>query len=275
MDSDQTLLASDMDGTLIPAEPDPEHLLAIEVFASEVAARRSLRLAYVTGRRLDSAVRGIGHFGLPVPESLACDVGTSIYHRSSNGERFEPDMEYREVMRTALGAGSADEIRRLLADIPGLALQPEVDQTMFKASFDFPVERRAEVVAVVKERLAERTVAVVVSLDPLGGVGLLDVLPAGVGKNTAVDHLSARIGIDRDRLLYAGDSGNDLAAMLDGHRVTVVSNADVEMLSTLREEAERRGVLESIYFARRPFAAGVIEGCRHWGVFTDSQPING
>jgi HAD superfamily hydrolase (TIGR01484 family) len=265
MEPDETLLASDMDGTLIPAERDPTHREAIEHFGREVASHPALRLVYVTGRRLDSALRGIQSFGLPTPESLACDVGTSVYHRTDDG--FQPDVEFREAMEAALGAASADEIRRLLAEVPGLTLQPDVDQTTFKASFDFQIERRAEVVGIVTERLADRTVAVVVSLDPLGGVGLLDVLPAGVAKNTAVDWLSERAGVDRSGLLYAGDSGNDLAAMLDGHRVTVVANADEEMRSTLRLEAERRGVLDAIYFARRPFAAGVLEGCRHWGVF--------
>jgi hypothetical protein len=59
--------------------------------------------------------------------------------------------------------------------------------------------------------------------------------------------------------------------MLDGYRVIVVGNAPASLKSTLREEATKRGILGRLYFAEAPYAGGVLEGCRHWGLFDDER----
>ena len=94
----------------------------------------------------------------------------------------------------------------------------------------------------------------------------MDILPAGVAKDTAIRHLHDRLDLDEASLYYAGDSGNDVAAMLSGYRVIVVGNTPSELKAVLTSEAERRGILDRLYFAEAPYAAGVLEGCRHWGL---------
>jgi hydroxymethylpyrimidine pyrophosphatase-like HAD family hydrolase len=95
--------------------------------------------------------------------------------------------------------------------------------------------------------------------------GLLDVLPAEIAKDYAVRYLHDRSGVDEDHLVYAGDSGNDRAAMLTGFRVIVVGNADEELKKDLGIESVAQGIAERIYFAEHPYARGVLEGLRHFG----------
>ena len=68
-------------------------------------------------------------------------------------------------------------------------------------------------------------------------------------------------------MVFAGDSGNDRAAILSGVRAVVVGNAGDDLRDGLRREAERRGLGERIHFSEAPYAAGVVEGCRYFGLF--------
>ena len=82
----------------------------------------------------------------------------------------------------------------------------------------------------------------------------------------AVRYLHDTLGLDQDRLVYAGDSGNDRAAMLSGFNVIVVANALDTLKATIREQAETLGLDHRIYFAKTPYAHGVLEGCRRFGI---------
>jgi hydroxymethylpyrimidine pyrophosphatase-like HAD family hydrolase len=72
--------------------------------------------------------------------------------------------------------------------------------------------------------------------------------------------------VDEEHLVYAVDSGNDRAAMLTGYRVIVVANADDTLKNALPAESDARGIADRIYFAEHPYARGVLEGLRHFGV---------
>ena len=261
------LLAADMDGTVIPLEDAPSHRQAVASFRAAVESRPDLLLAYVTGRDLDRARKGIREWGLPTPDILATDVGTAV-HRW-NGDAFEPDPEYAHLMREAMGGISPDEIRGLLAREPGLRPQEHDRQGPHKVSFYVALDQAGPILL---ERLRRRLevsgarVNLVYSVDGVAGVGLLDILPQGVAKDSAVRFLHDRTGVAEERLLYAGDSGNDEAAMVAGYRVIVVGNAPESLKDRLRQRAGTGGVEDRLYFAREPYAAGVLEGLGHWGV---------
>jgi hypothetical protein len=57
------LLASDLDGTLIPLERDAQRLREVEELVRALAASEDLRLAYVTGRHLALAQAGPPRIG--------------------------------------------------------------------------------------------------------------------------------------------------------------------------------------------------------------------
>jgi len=258
------LLASDLDGTLIPLERDAQRLREVEELVSAIEASENLMLAYVTGRHLSLAQAGIEDIGLPSPDWFVCDVGTSVYRRTNGG--YEPDEEYRRAMRTAFGGLSGDDLRAAIGAVEGLELQEEEKQGEFKVSY-YTRGRPEPFVETVQSRLdaANAKVNLVASHDPLTDRGLLDVLPAGIAKDFAVRYLHDHSGVDEQHLVYAGDSGNDRAAMLTGYRVIVVGNADAALKQDLAIESAARGITDRICFAKHPYARGVREGLRHFG----------
>lgn len=265
MNEEAYLLASDLDGTLIPPAGVEGDGGVAELRAA--LHSRAGMLAYVTGRHLRLALRGIELHGLPMPHVLVCDVGTSLYLRREGG--WEPDAGYRARMLSALGSARPAALRDRLARVAGLRLQEPEKQAEFKLSYYAPVGPEGEALAREAGDLLRETggsVNVVYSVDPVQGTGLIDVLPAGVAKDTAVRYLHDRSGIPEERLVYAGDSGNDRAAMLSGFNVVVVGNAPDAFKEAIRSEAEGLGIGSRVYVADTSYARGVLEGCRHFGV---------
>jgi HAD superfamily hydrolase (TIGR01484 family) len=253
-----------LDGTLIPLERDAQRLREVAELVDAFQASEELLLAYVTGRHLSLAHAGIEELGLPAPDWFVCDVGTSVYRRTNGG--FEPDSEYRQAMRAAFGGLVGDDIRVAIGAVAGLELQEEDKQAEFKVSY-YTRGQPEPFVETVLSRLgsARASVNVVASYDAVAERGLLDVLPASIAKDYAVRYLHEQSGVEEQHLVYAGDSGNDRAAMLSGYRVIVVGNADETLKNDLRVESADRNIAERIYFAEQPYARGVLEGLRHFG----------
>lgn len=260
------LLACDLDGTLLPLDDTDRSLRAVRAFTAAVsAARPGWRLAYVTGRHLELALEGVEAVGLPAPDYLACDVGTTVYRAENGG--WAPDPAFRALMREAMGDADADAVRRHLAGVEGLEPQEPARQGDFKASFVFPWRERARIerAVVLGLRRAEARGRLVVSRDALDGRGLLDVLPQGGSKDRAVRHLADALDIPPERVVFAGDSGNDRDALLAGWGGVLVGNASDELRAEIRREARRLGVEARVHLARAPFAEGVLEGVRALG----------
>lgn len=255
----RTLLASDLDGTLIPLERTPDRLQEVRELVSAIEAVPGLRLAYVTGRHLELARTGIAEIGLPEPDWFVCDVGTSVYQRTELG--YVADERYRDAMRLAFGGLTGVEVEQAIGSLEGISLQEAEKQAEFKVSY-YTDGRHEGFVDAVQARLdtAGAKVSLVASFDPVSHRGLLDILPAGVAKDYAVQYLQERTGIEQGELIYAGDSGNDRAAMLSGYKAIVVGNAD----ASLKRDLAAQAAPNRIYFARHPYAAGVQEGLRHF-----------
>lgn len=256
----RTLLASDLDGTLIPLERTPKRLAEVHALANVLAP---LGLAYVTGRHLSLGLEGIADVGLPQPDWFVCDVGTSVYRRA--GDHYEIDQDYRSLMREALGGLTGPELVEALGELDGIWLQEAEKQAEFKVSF-YTEGRHEGFVDMVRDRLAAvgARANLVASFDPVSKRGLLDLLPENVAKDSAVRHLTEVAGVGLDGVIYAGDSGNDLAAMLSGVRAIVVGNADEALKTDLIALAAKRALSDRIYFASKPYAAGVHEGLLHF-----------
>ncbi len=267
MSDPSALLASDMDGTVIPLELTPQREAELREFREAVEGVRGLILAYVTGRGLALAEKGLGEFSLPLPDHLVCDVGTSVYRRGPRG--FEVDEGYAELMRETLAGLDFHEVRRHLEPVGHLLLQPEERQTEFKLSYHLPGDRdHREVMAEVRDHLGGLggRVQAVYSVGAPSGTGLLDLLPRGAAKDSALRYLHRLTGVDAGTVVYAGDSGNDLAALLAGYRGIVVANAGADLLEDLEARRLDGGFPGEIHFATYPYARGVLEGCRHFGI---------
>lgn len=268
MDKD-SLLASDMDGTVIPLDKRAERALEIEQFNRLIAGRRNIALAYVTGRHLQLGLAGVAQHGLPVPDIFVCDVGTTIYRKQQ--KTWQPDAVYRRELQESWQGLTGPEIAGLLNTVELLTAQEDERQQEFKQSYY--VSRRQDpeqVCAIIRETLAGQGIRanIIYSVDTLKDIGLVDVLPGIAAKDYALAYLRQSLGLARDRIVYAGDSGNDLLAFVSGFNAIVVQNTAAAVKDEVRRLAREKDIEANIFFAPSKFVAGVMEGCFHFKLFT-------
>jgi len=108
------------------------------------------------------------------------------------------------------------------------------------------------------------------SVDPFNGDGLIDVLPRNVDKAYALRWLSQKEGFFQEAMIFAGDSGNDLAALTDGSLAVLVGNASDSVKNQARSRMDESGRSDLLYISRAASTSGVLEGCAYFGVTFDS-----
>ena len=268
--SEALLLCSDLDRTLIPNGPAPESDGARDRFATLVA-RPEVTLAYVTGRDRSLVARSMREFRLPWPKFVIGDVGTAIYSTTDG------DWRLWESWRSSLARVWSDEIRHalvdLLADVSALRLQETSKQSEFKISYYLDSELTAEpLLTSIRRRIEEARLPVrsVFSQDD-EGTGLLDLLPIGAGKRSAIEFLLRQAGFDVERTVFAGDSGNDVEVLASPIRGVLVANAAEDVRRRVLEAASSHDLMDRLYLARGDFlgmngnySAGILEGLAHF-----------
>ncbi|AKJ64233.1 HAD-IIB family hydrolase [Kiritimatiella glycovorans] len=262
------LLASDMDGTALPSRDDAAGHRAAKALARALHASPSTTFACVTGRSLALALEALNRYPLPRPRYIAGDVGTTVHEYREGAWSENPD--YAGQMQRAMGGVRAADLAHLADDLTGLSLQEPEKQARWKCSFYVDAQCSHQKVCDEVRRVLRgkgAQVQLVYSRDLTDGTGLIDLLPSGVTKDTAVRFLRRRLGVADENLVYAGDSGNDLAAFLGGWCAVVVANTPDDVRAALDTAVrENRIRPERIYYAARPCTEGVIEGARHFGV---------
>jgi HAD superfamily hydrolase (TIGR01484 family) len=149
-----------------------------------------------------------------------------------------------------------DRIAELVSSL-GYRAHDEIYQTPAKASFSVPRgEDQDKLIAALKVAgLPFQAIA--------SGSDDLDILPPGAGKDSAASHLAAAFGIPSARVVAAGDSANDLAMFNSAACAIAVGNARPELLRAMP--------VDKSYHAHDLYAAGVLEGLRHFGILASED----
>lgn len=247
------ILASDVDGTLTG---DREALDRLANRLQRLRDDGKLFLIFSTGRRLSQVISGVADEGLPEPDAVICQVGTEIYLPPFR-EESHPLEQWRQRL---LAQYKREEALLFLEGIEGLQLQPPEYNTELKTSCYLdrcpdPEQAAAEIIRRVQPVSDRYQVIWSSGRD-------LDILPAISGKGKAIEFLIELRPMSAERVIVAGDSGNDATMFQHFHRGVVVSNAQPELLQL----AEKREC-DSIFLASLPHASGVEEGLEHYGVF--------
>lgn len=264
-------LATDLDGTLIPLEGQAEHQRDLKILKEQID-RGHLTLVFVTGRHLASVRDAIHTYELPVPAWLLADVGTTIY-RSRVAGTWEPVVEYELHLDERSGGVQRGEVERALSEIAELRLQEHEKQGRHKLSYYVEDALREAVVERILEKL-ERLGAgysIIDSRDPFTGDGLVDLLPSGVSKAYALAWWCEFAGVGRESVVFAGDSGNDLAALTAGYRSILVGNADRTLAEQVQRTHDDQGWTDRLVLAHREATSGVLEGCQKFGLLSSDQ----
>lgn len=247
-------LVTDIDGTLV-GETETSVALRDGVLAERDRLARSghcLRWVIATGRTLDSSHEVLldQSFSVDDFDAFVTSVGAELHFA---GEE-RPDPHYHA--RLASSGFDAEQVRAALAEVEFLRPQPEHEQHPHKVSYLMrdTAKRRARVHAALA-RLPFPT-ATVFSHDDY-----LDVAPSNGTKGGAVTHLLEHWQLTPERVVAAGDSGNDHSMLTQSWHGIVVGNGK-QQLRALRSR-------QNVYFARGRYAAGVLEGLRALGFLTE------
>jgi sucrose-phosphate synthase len=236
------LLVCDIDNTLTGDRR------ALEEFCRWLEQHRNdVAFGIATGRVLANTVRALEEWQIPRPDVLITAVGSEVYY---GRQRFVDDVGWRRLIDRKW---EPRRLRELLSEVRGLRLQPKADQRPFKLSYFIDPER-APTVGELRRRIraAGLEAQVIYSHE-----AYLDLLPARASKGGALRYLAHRWGLPFDRLLVAGDSGNDTEMLTSEAMGIVVGNYSPEM-EGLRGRP-------GIYFATAEYAAGILEGIDHYG----------
>lgn len=272
------ILATDLDGTFIPGDSlpaeHPQHQ-ALEVIRQRIH-EETLEVVYVTGRHLASVLDIIRVKDLPRPGWIICDVGTSIFHREGSAQQsraeqqpYRPVQAYVNHLDQVVGAFSTAQLQRQVATGGDLRLQEAEKQGRHKLSYycdAAALPQHVETLAAQLQKLGA-PYQIISSIDPFNGDGLIDLLPRGADKASALLWWCQARGQSPEGIVFAGDSGNDYAALTTGFRAILVGNACRELAQRVAEHHRRGGHAERLYLAREHATAGVLEGCRRFGLF--------
>ena len=149
---------------------------------------------------------------------------------------------------------------RVLDKLPGLVRQPKIEQSRFKLSY-FIDPAKAPSLEEINQLLhtEDQSVSIFLSFGQF-----LDIIPIRASKGLALRYMAAHWEISLERILVAGGSGADEDMMRGNTLAVVVGNRHHEELSQLEE-------IERIYFAKAPYASGILEAIDHYDFFHSCQ----
>ncbi|MFP4490091.1 MAG: HAD-IIB family hydrolase [Spirochaetaceae bacterium] len=246
------ILASDIDNTLTGDRA------ALDTLRKEIEKKREegeLFLILSTGRRLSQVLEGFAEEGIPKGDAVISQVGTEIYLPPFR-EGEEPLEVWNDMLMQDF---SRKEAESFLEGVEGVEMQPEEFNTPLKVScFLDSAENPEAAVDEIRRRVA--TAGGLYQVVWSSGRDL-DIIPAAAGKGRAIRFLVSLLELEPEKIIVAGDSGNDRSMFDEFECGIVVGNAKPELLKMREERA-----VSTYYFAEKSFAAGVHEGLQYFGV---------
>ena len=232
---------TDLDQNLLgDAESLADFLDVIKIY------RKCTTFGIATGRRLDSALRMMKRYGIPQPDILITSLGTEVCY----APRLTQDRAWAEHIDHLWKPRA---IIRVLADLPGIKLQPKAELSRFKISYYIDPEEAPgldEINSLLHQH--ELTANTFLSFGQF-----LDIVPMRASKGFALRWCADQWDIPLENILVAGGSGADEDMMRGNTMAVVVANRHHEELSGLVDT-------ENIYFATQPCAAGIIDAIEHY-----------
>ncbi len=259
-----SILATDLDGTLIPLDDHPVNQADLTTLA-KLLKEHAMGLIFVTGRPYPSVMQVMQSANLPRPEWILCDVGTSIYQRDKEGN-YQALVAYQNHLDTIAGDVSRQAVVKALHGQGGIQLQSADNQRAHKISYQCDAAIIDTVITAISHQLSQQLPSwhALASIDPFDGRGLIDILPAGASKAHGLLWLARHANIDPSGIIFSGDSGNDLAALTAGFRAIVVGNAASSVADSVEQQLGARNLSHRLYLAKNHATSGVLEGLQRF-----------
>jgi len=237
-----------------------------------LARRPEIILVYASGISLALMRQAIQQFNIPVPDYAMSDVATTLYQVKDREWRLIP--QWVDEFEKDWSGRSRLELATLLADYQQIRLQEPEKQNNYKLSYY--AHPHIDYHTLINETILRFTtyniqVSVMWSIDRTLDLGLLDILPASATRRHALDYLMKLTNIVEERVVYAGDSGNDLPVLTSGLQVILGRNTEPELCAEVERRLGLIGALDKRYVAEGCLfemngndCAGMIEGAVHF-----------
>lgn len=220
---------------------------SLELFSALIRKNhKHVTFGIATGRRMDSALAIMKRYKIPSPDVLVSSLGTRIHY----GKSLTEDAYWADHIDHDW---NPQRVQRILADIPGLTLQPKKELSYFKISYFYDSKNAPpldEIIALIRQK--ELTTNVFFTEGKL-----IDIVPSRASKGQALRYIAQRLDIPLDHVLAAGGSGADEDMMRGNTLAVVVGNRHQEDLSELEDH-------ERIYFADQSHAGGILEAIDYY-----------
>ena len=259
-----TVLATDLDGTFIPLSGNKDNRRDLEALDQAIKTQE-MSLVFVTGRHLSSIVSVMESETLPTPDWIISDVGTSIF-RFKAEDQIVPSDRYAGHLAQIIGDYPITRLRQEISSLDHLTAQEAEKQGAFKLSFYCDADSIDEVTQKINLHLDNQKspYRLIASVDPFNGDGLIDLLPAGVSKAYAIDWWCQDQQLDRSEVIFAGDSGNDFAALTAGYRSILVGNASRDLAVRVQESHSANHWKDRLCLPSEHATSGVLQGLHHY-----------
>ncbi|MUG99871.1 sucrose-phosphate phosphatase [Scytonema sp. UIC 10036] len=247
------LFITDLDHTLVGDKR------ALKILNEALEAHRNdrgVKVVYATGRSLELYRELEQQETLIIPDALITSVGTEIYF-DPKIDTYDPDW----AQELSLG-WDRSAIADTAAKFEGLLKQPQSEQRPFKLSYIIPEEEAVEVLPQLEKELKSQGLKCKLIYS---GSQDLDILPSNADKGTAAKYLQQKWGIESSKTVVCGDSGNDIGLFFEENRGIIVNNARSELLNWYKENQT-----EYRYYAKNPYAAGILEGLENFNFLDKS-----
>lgn len=244
------VLATDLDGTFLGGTEADRRALYRWIEDN----RDTVGLVFVSGRDPEFIFSSCMDKGLPWPEYVVCDVGTSIA-QVYPGERIVP-IDALEKQIAAQWNNSVDAVRDALKSFPGLVEQKAAFR--HRVSFDYDPDTYDPRAAEVIDQMGHDVL--------ISDNRFLDVLPRGVSKGPSLLRLLDHLSLAPERVLAAGDTLNDLSMLVAGTPAVAVGGSEAKLIAALPD-------LPRIHRASAIGAAGIVEAMIAFDLHPDAKEI--
>lgn len=251
------LIALDMDGTLLAS--DHHTLPRRNIDAIRAAHQRGIRVVISTGRMIEDASDFVRRYDLP------CMMIAANGARACSAPMPGGEMLYRCALKpadahTALdillpsglavngfedgvvntvdnGSGRKYHLvyRGLIEDRYGEAeIRAAADRgimKLFAVGDGFAGDVYDPRVAPVREQLTRVLPHLQITSSAPGNI---EITPPDAGKGTALAHIAALLGLERENVMAVGDAGNDLSMLNWAYHSVAMGNATEEVLACCR-----------------------------------------
>lgn len=266
------LLVCDLDRTVLPDGPQTVFDSAMNMFKDFTESRKVV-LAYATGRSFNSALNAINEYSAPQPDIIVCDVGTTIYFKD-NGD-FKNHSQWQQMFVKDWGKIKSKQVMGILRDLENLTPQEEKDQGNYKVSYYTPLDiDQKSLKNKIDNKLSRFQISytILITENEIDNFCYLDILPKSATKLDALNYVVTYLKLNKDNVVYCGDSGNDLIPLVSGYKAIVVNNASENFKQKVRAIGIKNNILNSIYFAEGGYknmngnyTEGILEGLEYFG----------